>query len=127
MLFSFQGEGSSLHWRKRTRRTPVYPCPESNPLQGHLEYFDLNGLGEVVIHACRQAFLAVALHGVGCHGDNAWALFAGPPLMNGARGFQAVHFRHLHVHQNYVIALALRGLQDFQAVGDDVSPVAHAF
>ncbi len=40
-----------------------------------------------------------------------------------ASGFEAVHLRHLHVHQHDVVALALQGAQHFKAVGDGVRPV----
>ena len=37
-------------------------------------------------------------------------------LANVGRGFKAVHFRHLHIHQNHVESLFLQSLQRQAAV-----------
>ena len=59
-----------------------------------------DGFGEVVVAAGRQAFFAVADHGMGGQGHDRPlpAVLAEPP-----RGFVAVHSRHLDVHENQVV------------------------
>ena len=43
-----------------------------------------------------------------------------------ARGGEAVHLGHLHVHQHDVVELARQRLEHLEAVGGDVGAVAHA-
>ena len=45
-------------------------------------------------------------------------------LANRARGFQAVHFRHHHVHENQIIRLPVKRVERFPAVGGQVRLVA---
>ena len=70
------------------------------------------GLGDVPIHARFETPLPVALHGMGCHGDDG-DVTAGRflPFTNGGRGLEAIHFRHLHVHQDDVEGFSLPGSQ----------------
>ena len=68
--------------------------------------------------------LAVPLHGVGRHGDDIVAAGAAPVMTQAPGRFQAIHLRHLHVHQHDVVRLALEGLQGFDAVGGHIRPVA---
>ena len=63
---------------------------------------DAYRLGEVIVHAGRDAHLAVALHRVGRHRDDARAL-AGAARADRARGLETVHFGHLHVHQDDIV------------------------
>ena len=69
---------------------------------------DADRLGQVVVHAGGEAHLAVALHRVGGHRDDARALARRPSArMMLPRRFEAVHLGHLHVHQHHVVGLAL--------------------
>ena len=72
-------------------------------LQGLEELLGPERLGDVAVHARRQAAFPVPLHGVGGHGDDrgmdAGARLAGPD--RGGR-LEPVHLRHLHVHQHRV-------------------------
>jgi hypothetical protein len=40
-------------------------------------------------------------------------------------GLQAIHLRHLHVHQHHVVWLSLDRLDRFEPVARHVRPVAH--
>ncbi len=62
--------------------------------------------------------LPVARHGVGRQGDdwgmNACVLFGSP---DPGGGFQAVHLRHLHVHENQVESALAMYVNGFLAAG----------
>jgi hypothetical protein len=55
--------------------------------------------GQEVIHAGLLAALAVFLKGIGRQCNNV-RLTRQPGLTDGAGGIQAIHFRHLHIHQH---------------------------
>ena len=71
---------------------------------GCVQFVRLDRLGDVAVHAGRQAALAVALHGVGGHGDDRACAGPSPASRRADRGrrLEAVHLRHLHVHQHQV-------------------------
>ena len=73
-------------------------------VDGREEGRDLERLGDVPVHPGFEAALAVALHGVGRHGDDRDVLTARGPLALADRGggLEAVHLRHLHVHEDQV-------------------------
>jgi hypothetical protein len=73
---------------------------------------------------CGEAVLAVALHGVGGHRDDARALAGRPALHDATRRLEAIHIRHLHVHRHHVVDLALDRLDRLEAVAGHVGPVA---
>ena len=58
-------------------------------------------LADVVVHAGRQACLAVAGHGVRRHGHDLQRPIR-PSRANAPRGLQPVELRHLDVHQHHV-------------------------
>ncbi len=64
-------------------------------------------LGQVGVHAGGEAALAFLEHGVGGerHDGHRVAAVLPLPAAQGAGGFQAVHDRHLHVHENAVEVL----------------------
>ncbi len=99
--------------------------------QGGGEFLGADRLGEVVVHTGGDARLAVALHGVGGHGDDpdrlGAALGRDRPGADAAGGLQTVHLRHLHVHQHEVVRELLDGLHRFDAVRGDVGAVPHRF
>ena len=64
------------------------------------------------VHARSEAFLNVLMVGVGCEGDDGDVLRRlAVELSDGGSRLQAVHHRHLHVHQDR-IELFWRGLLD---------------
>src|SRR5262249_38004577 len=69
------------------------------------ECVDADRLREVIVHAGGQALVAVALHRVGRHRHDARPR-AIAPANDLARGLQAVHLGHLHVHQDHVVGLS---------------------
>ncbi len=77
------------------------------------------GLGQVIVHARRQAGFAVALQRVGGNRDHGQAALAAhlalvaPDL---AGGRKAVHHRHLAIHQHRIPAAFVHGAQRFLAV-----------
>ena len=73
---------------------------------------DVDGLGEVGVHARGEAFLNVLMVGVGYEGDDGNVLRRlAVELSDGGSRLQAVHHQHLHVHQDR-IELFWRGLLD---------------
>jgi hypothetical protein len=97
-------------------------------LDGSVELLGADGLGEVAVHAGGEAALAIALHGVGRHGDDGH-MFARLPLAlsQQPRGGEAVQLRHLHVHQHEVEGFAGECVQRFAAVVRNDGVVAQAF
>src|SRR3989344_3613122 len=73
--------------------------------QGRKELGAIDGLGDVVDHACSQAELFVFLEGVGRHGKDGRGLIE-PTAQDRPRGVQPVEMGHLHVHQDEGIAVA---------------------
>src|SRR5258708_6667315 len=55
------------------------------------ELVDADRLRQVIIHACLEAQLAVALHRVGRHRDDARSRRSRPALRDSARRFEPVH------------------------------------
>jgi len=72
-----------------------------------------------------EAFFAVALHGVGRHGDdiNGFAALGLLALADLPRGFVSIHHRHLAVHQDDIIAVAPAGFQGLHPVAHDIGTV----
>ncbi len=85
-------------------------------------------LGDIAVHPGGQAPLTVALHGIGGHGDNR-QMAAGRffPLANRRRRLEAVHLRHLNVHQHQIERRVLQRLHRFPAVACDRRRVAPLF
>ena len=81
---------------------------------------DVHGLGQVAVHARGHGPFHVFPVGVGGHGDDRHQ--AGVDAVQSpdfSRGFIAVHFRHLDVHENKIIIVFGRGrehVHPFQAV-----------
>jgi hypothetical protein len=94
--------------------------------QGLDQLFDADRLADIVVHPCCQAHLPIPLHGVRRHGDHPRLPCAGELPAQRACGLQAVHFRHLHVHQHHVVYLPLERFQRLQAVGRQIRLVAQA-
>src|SRR3990172_5538723 len=60
--------------------------PRRSPAEGGHKFLHMDRTADVVVHARLQAQLAVALHGVGRHGDNARPLGSRPADDDPARG-----------------------------------------
>ena len=72
---------------------------------GH-DFVDVDGLGNMVVHAGGQTSVAVAGRRIGGHGQD-WDGVALCTGANAACGFQPVQVRHLHVHDDHVIEVGL--------------------
>ena len=90
-----------------------------------MQCFNLDRLGKVIIHTGSKTLFTVALHSIGRHSYNARSLLRWQILVNGARRLQPIHFRHLHIHENHIIALSLQCLQYLQAVTGNISSISH--
>ena len=111
------------------RRAPRRPGRARGGRGGSAESLDQridpDRLDHVVVHAGGQARLAVALHRVGGHRDDARALAVRPSRRDAPRRLEAVHLGHLHVHQHHVVGLARDRLDRLDAVRRQVGAVAH--
>ena len=70
--------------------------------QGAEEFLWFDRLGDVAVHARRQAALAILGEGVGGHRQDGRSGASGQ-CADQSRGLQAVHHRHLNVHQDEVV------------------------
>src|SRR5438045_8765355 len=81
----------------------IYVASRRPSLQRCFQFLCNDWLGKIVVHSSSQAFLAVAAQRMRGHGDN-----VGRPVefpTEGARGFIAVHLRHLAINQNDIIGM----------------------
>ncbi len=67
-----------------------------------VEFGGLHGFHDVAVHAGLQTAVAVALHGVGGHGDDGQMLGVRLPPADLGGGFQTVHLGHLDIHQDEI-------------------------
>src|SRR3954463_1628260 len=108
--------------RSITERCTSGPLAWLHGVERSDEGFDTDRFGEVVVHPRGQAHLAVTLHRVGGHGDDARP-FVRPHADDPAGGLQAVHLWHLHVHEDDVVLLAYYRLDRLQTVRGEVGAV----
>jgi hypothetical protein len=104
--------GAALGWSRALDRHPA--------LKGFLQLAHGGGLGEVVVHAGGEAFLAVAFQRVGRERDDVRMLALGFPGANGARRGVAVDPGHLAVHEHHVVGLGDGRIDGLLAVFGDV-------
>src|SRR5437868_4044249 len=78
----------------------VFLQVRENLVNGLEELLNVDGLGDVAIHACSEAALAVAFHGMRCQSNDGSvprrSLFAHP---NHRSRHEAVHLWHLNIHK----------------------------
>lgn len=88
-------------------------------LESRGQLTDADWFADVVVHAGSQTTVAIALKGLRGDGNDgdAWTLLTGA---DPSRGFEAVHFRHLAVHQDQIIARGPETLHGFEAASDDI-------
>ena len=114
LVYALDKGGQGLRWfdefdqvkRHRLRRCLIGPTAGRNPIHQHAEQLvRVDGFGHKVHHAGSHALLFVRRHGIGSHSHDRHntAMRGGA---NATCGFQAVHTRHLHIHQDHVIGLA---------------------
>ena len=95
--------GGYCRWERQRRDRCARLAWRDPPAKSFVENDRVNWLGDVVIHSGGKAPLPFLLHGMGGHGDD-WQAFRTKILSNAPRCLQAVHLRHLNVHQHRVIA-----------------------
>jgi hypothetical protein len=90
-----------------------------------IEFIGLYRLREVVVHACRQALVPIAGHGVRGHRDNRDMGTSSLLLRaDGGCRLTSPHHGHLHIHQDQIKRLLFRGRERRLAVGGDDHRVA---
>jgi len=79
------------------------------------EFAGINGFGDIAVHSGGQAAFAVSLHGVSGN-SNDGNVRAGSqfPFADASGSLQAVHFRHLDVHQDDVEVVESIFFPEFQ-------------
>ena len=85
----------------------------------------IDRLGQVAVHSGRQAAFAIAAHGVRRHRDDADV----PPALalqqpDGGGCFEAVHVRHLDVHEHEIERTVFHRGQRLASIADDGHQVA---
>src|SRR5687767_8562416 len=97
----------------------------SPALQRAEQYFWLKRLGEVIIHSSFETTFAVTLHGMGGHGNDgnmpAGILF---PLTDSVRSFQAIHLRHLYIHEDGIVVIGLNFFKCLRSCFDSIHRIA---
>ena len=88
------------------------------------ELSEVEGFGEVVVHAGGEAAFAVAEEGIGGEGDDGRLGGAGA---DGGSGGEAVHLRHLAVHENEVVGISFGEGYGGGTFGSDVDVAAKFF
>ena len=96
----------------------------SQTLHQSNQFLVVDRLGQVAIHAGRQALLTVALHGMGGHGDDRRPLSLAFSGTDHPGRFQTVQVRHLHVHQHHIEVLLTDHFECLKAVLSDFDAVA---
>ena len=93
------------------------------PLGKHFgKSLQVHWLREIVVHPFANASVPVARHRAGREGDdwNPWMR----RLADAAGRFEAVHHRHLAVHQHQIVSAMLHRFDGFGAIGDRVGFVS---
>ena len=86
------------------------------------ELSEVEGFGEVVVHAGGEAAFAVAVKSVGGEGDDGGM---GARAADGGGSFEAVHAGHLAVHKDKVVGEGEGHGDGFEAVGGDIDLAAN--
>ena len=94
--------GGVLAGRLRHRRGLGGPALQPAPQRAH-EHLAVDGLRDVVVHARRGARVEIALHRVRRHREDRHARVA-RVLADAPRRLEAVHLRHLDVHEDGRVA-----------------------
>ena len=121
-MLAFSSRARLQRRRRRSRRRSCALLAQPAP-QHDQQVRRFNRLGQVVPGAGLDAFLAVALHGLGRHRDQRQVL-AARQLAQLAHGLHAVHLRHHDVHQHHVdVRVVLHQLDRVAPVlGGDAPP-----
>ena len=91
-----------------------------------MQQLNVYGLAEIVLHPGIAATLFFILPDIGGHRNNIGQVFIFKTCMNFAACFQAIHLRHLDIHENDIVSLPLQSSEDFKAIGSNISAIAHA-
>ena len=105
------GARSRGHARRRVRRRD-WTRPGArffrgqrcrHAFDGSAKIFTVDGFANIIVHPCLQTPFSISLHRACRHGDD-WNVSTSLPLTvpNRFRGLEAVHFRHVNVHEHEV-------------------------
>jgi len=93
-----------------------------------VQYLRADRFAEVAIHARGKAAVLIAFHGVGGEGkDNLMIVTTALLFTEEIRCGEPLHFGHLHIHQDEVVAPPREGLERFLAVCGDGDAMASLF
>ncbi len=98
------GTGSHIN---RRRRAALRFRGWFHPLIEHArEHGTIHGLGQEIVHAAGERARAVFGKRIRSHGDHGNLMIEnrGAAIANHAGGFESIHFRHLTVHEDEVVA-----------------------
>jgi predicted enzyme related to lactoylglutathione lyase len=88
------------------------------------QYVEIDRLGDVVVHAGGAQLVLGVDVGLGGERDDRDELLGPSHVADVAGGLDAIHFRHLHIHQNDIIIRILHRLDRLDAVLGDVDQIA---
>ena len=100
-------------------------CPGNELIDGIEQILEVDRLRHVAVEAGLEAPLAIAAHRVGGDGHERKMLARGPLVRaDGGRRLEAVHLRHLHVHEHHVEAFLRERIERRPAAADHRRHVA---
>ena len=116
--------GTHVRCRCRSTGTGLH-AGTRQPLQKlGIEHGRIDGLGQMIVHAGVETALPVFTEGIGGHGDNR---HLAPQLADRQRSLDAIHHRHLHVHQDQRVGASPQLVDSHRPVVGQVHLQTHVF
>ena len=84
----------------------------------------IDGLCHMVVHTGGQEFFTSANHRVRGQRDYGNSRHVAGKAPNFLGRLNAVHFRHMYIHQNQIIGVAFHPLDGFNAIFDNIHPIS---
>jgi len=89
--------------------------------------FGEEGLRQIIIHTGIETTGTIRIEGVRGEADDGDGGGRSVQCSNAACGFDAIHFRHLHIHEDEVEGFGGKAPDGFRAIGGDGHNAALAF
>jgi hypothetical protein len=105
---------------------PVFDSGRQPLIENRIENFRRHRLGDEGVHAGFEAMPPVLVKGVGGHRDNRHGRTARQAANRPGR-LDAVHFRHLHVHQDQLVIAGAEHFHRFTPVDRNIGIQADGF